>query len=133
MMFLAWIRNYYYYCIQDTEYWVMIKSKDNNLFMLIVPHNLFTGTRHLVCRGSEIILFGNKLFSTKILVFLAYVQPCLIIYVMLMNYLLNFRYPLAREGVWGPGGTAFLAHARQQFTYIVGLTALRLVLFMGYE
>ena len=34
----------------------------------------------------------------------------------------SFRYPLAREGVWGPIGTAFLAHARQKFTYIVGLT-----------
>ena len=45
----------------------------------------------------------------------------------------SFRYPLARDGVWGPVGTSFLAHARQKFTYIVGLTALRLAFFMGYE
>ena len=45
----------------------------------------------------------------------------------------HIYYPLAREGVWGPGGTAFLAHVRQKFHHIVGLTALWLAFFMGYE
>ena len=31
------------------------------------------------------------------------------------------------------GGPAFLAHARQKVSNIVGLTALRLAFFMGYE
>ena len=43
------------------------------------------------------------------------------------------RYPLAREGVYAPGGPDFLAHAMQRVNYIVGLTALRLAFFMGYE
>ena len=43
------------------------------------------------------------------------------------------RYPLAREGVYAPGGPAFLAHTKQKVSYIVGITALRLALFMGYE
>ena len=42
------------------------------------------------------------------------------------------RYPLAREGVYAPGGPAFLAHAMQRVSNIVGLTALRLAVFMGY-
>ena len=42
------------------------------------------------------------------------------------------RYPLAREGVYAPGGPAFLAHAMQRVSYIVGLTAIRLAFFMGY-
>ena len=42
------------------------------------------------------------------------------------------RYPLAREGVYAPDGPAFLAHARQRVSNIVGLTALRLAFFMGY-
>ena len=45
----------------------------------------------------------------------------------------SFRYPLARVGVFAPGGRDCLAHARQKFGYIVGLTALRLAFFMGYE
>ena len=42
------------------------------------------------------------------------------------------RYPLAREGVYAPGGPASLAHAMQRVIYIVSLTALGLALFMGY-
>ena len=45
----------------------------------------------------------------------------------------SFRYPLARQGVFAPGGPDFLAHTRQRFSNIVGLTALRLAFFMGYE
>ena len=43
------------------------------------------------------------------------------------------RYPLAREGVYAPGRPAFLAHTKQKVSNIVGLTALRLAFFMGYE
>ena len=43
------------------------------------------------------------------------------------------RHPLDREGVTGPGGDAFLAHAMQIFSIIVGLAALRLAFFVGYE
>ena len=32
-------------------------------------------------------------------------------------------YPLAREGVYGPGVHAFLAHTKQKVSNIVGLTA----------
>ena len=32
-----------------------------------------------------------------------------------------------------PGGPAFLAHTKQKVTNIVGLTALRLAFFIGYE
>ena len=42
------------------------------------------------------------------------------------------RYLLAREGVYAPGGPIVLARARQKFSYIVGLTALRLAVFMGF-
>ena len=45
----------------------------------------------------------------------------------------SFGYPLAREGVTALGGHVCLAHFRQKFIYIVGLTALRLAFFMGYE
>ena len=45
----------------------------------------------------------------------------------------SFRYPLAREGVFAPGGRDCLAHAMQKVINIVGLTALRLAFFMGYE
>ena len=45
----------------------------------------------------------------------------------------SFRYPLAREGVTAPGGHVCLANSRQKFSNIVGLTALRLAFFMGYE
>ena len=45
----------------------------------------------------------------------------------------SFRYPLAREGVFAPGGSDCLAHARQKSSYIVSLTAPRLAFFMGYE
>ena len=37
------------------------------------------------------------------------------------------------EGVYAPGGPAFLAHAKQKVSSIVGLTALRLAFFMEYE
>ena len=37
------------------------------------------------------------------------------------------------EGVYAQGGPAFLAHAMQRLSYIVGPTALRLAFFMGYE
>ena len=43
------------------------------------------------------------------------------------------RYPLAREGVYGQAGLAFLAHTKQKVSNIVGLTALRLAFFMGDE
>ena len=45
----------------------------------------------------------------------------------------SFRYPLVREGVYAPGGPAFLAHFMQKVINIVSLTALRLAFFMGYE
>ena len=45
----------------------------------------------------------------------------------------SFRYPLAREGVFAPGGRDCLAHTMQKVINIVGLTALRLAFFMGYE
>ena len=38
-----------------------------------------------------------------------------------------------REGVYAPGGPAFLAYTKQKLSNIVGLTALRLAFFMGYE
>ena len=43
------------------------------------------------------------------------------------------RYPLGREGVYGPGVHAFLAHTKQKVSNIVGLSALRLAFFMEYE
>ena len=43
------------------------------------------------------------------------------------------RYPLGREGVYAPGGPAFLAHTKQKVSNIVDLTVLRLAFFMGYE
>ena len=43
------------------------------------------------------------------------------------------RYLLVREGVHAPGGPAFLAHTKQKVSNIVGLTALRLAFFLGYE
>ena len=45
----------------------------------------------------------------------------------------SFRYPLARQGVFATGGPDCLAHTRQKVINIVGLTALRLAFFMGYE
>ena len=45
----------------------------------------------------------------------------------------SFRYPLAREGVNAPGGHALLAHTKQKVSNIVGLKALRLAFFGGYE
>ena len=38
-----------------------------------------------------------------------------------------------REGVYAPVGPDCLAHTRQRFINIVGLTALRLAFYMGYE
>ena len=38
-----------------------------------------------------------------------------------------------RDGVYAPGGPAFLPHFMQKSNYIVGLTAIRLAYFMGYE
>ena len=49
------------------------------------------------------------------------------------NFEGSFRYPLAREGVFAPGGLDCPAHTRQKVINIVGLTALRLAFFMGYE
>ena len=40
---------------------------------------------------------------------------------------------LAREGVFAKGGRDCLAYVRQKSSNIVGLKALRLALFMGYE
>ena len=45
----------------------------------------------------------------------------------------SFRYPLAKEGVYAPGGPVFLAHTKQKVSNIVGLTALRLAFSMGYK
>ena len=45
----------------------------------------------------------------------------------------SFRYTLAREGVFAPGGRVFLAHTMQRVSYIVGLAALWLAFVMGYE
>ena len=39
---------------------------------------------------------------------------------------LSFEYPLGREGVYTPGGSAFLDYTKQKVSYIVGLMALRL-------
>ena len=46
--------------------------------------------------------------------------------------LLRGKYNL-REGVYAPGGPAFLAHAKQKVRNIEGLKALQLAFFMGYE
>ena len=43
------------------------------------------------------------------------------------------RYPLGREGVYGPSVHAFLAHTKQKVSNIVGLTTLQLAFYMGYE
>ena len=43
------------------------------------------------------------------------------------------RYLLAREDVYVPGRPTFLAHIKQKVSNIVGLTALQLSFFMGYE
>ena len=40
---------------------------------------------------------------------------------------------MGKEGVYAPGGPAFLAHTKQKVSNIVGQTALRLPIFMGYE
>ena len=45
----------------------------------------------------------------------------------------SFRYLLGRESVFAPGGRDCLAHTMQKVINIVGLTALRLAFFMGYE
>ena len=45
----------------------------------------------------------------------------------------NVDKSLAREGVCAPAGPAFLPHTKQKVSNIVGLTALRLAFFMGYE
>ena len=45
----------------------------------------------------------------------------------------SFRYPLARFGVFAPGGRASLAHARQKVSYIVGLAAPRLAFVRRYK
>ena len=37
------------------------------------------------------------------------------------------------QGVYAPGGPAFLGHTKQKVSNIVGLSALRLAFFMGYE
>ena len=44
----------------------------------------------------------------------------------------SFRYPLAREGVFAQGGRNCLAHARQNSSNIVGLTAPGLTFLMTY-
>ena len=41
--------------------------------------------------------------------------------------------PLGREGVYAPGGPAFLAHTSKKVSNIADLTVLRLAFFMGYE
>ena len=50
-----------------------------------------------------------------------------------MDFKLVVRYLLGREGVCAPGRPVFLAHTKQKVNNIVGLTALRLAFFMGYE
>ena len=45
----------------------------------------------------------------------------------------SFGYLLAREGVYAPGGHVFLAHTKHKVNNIVGLSALRLAFFMGFE
>ena len=40
---------------------------------------------------------------------------------------------LNNEGIYGPGVHAFLAYTKQKVGNNVGLTALRLAFFMGYE
>ena len=40
---------------------------------------------------------------------------------------------MGKEGVYAPGGPAFLDHTKQKVINFVGLTALRLAFFMGYE
>ena len=41
------------------------------------------------------------------------------------------RYPLGREGVYAPGGPAFLVHTEQKVNNNLGLTALELAFVMG--
>ena len=43
------------------------------------------------------------------------------------------RYPLAREGVYAPGGPALLAHTKEKVNNIVSLTAPWLAFFMEHE
>ena len=45
----------------------------------------------------------------------------------------SFRYLLAREGCLRPRWGVCLAHAMQRVSNIVGLTALRLAVFIGYR
>ena len=45
----------------------------------------------------------------------------------------SVRYPLAREGVYAPGWSVFLPHARQKVSCLVSLTVPWLAFFMGYE
>ena len=61
------------------------------------------------------------------------IKPPPPIHVCLKDLEGSFRYPLAREGVYAPGGSAFLAHTKQRVGNIVGLTALLLAFFLGYE
>ena len=53
--------------------------------------------------------------------------------VFLSNLEGSFMHPLAREGVYAPGGHDCLAHANQKVSYIVGLKAVWLAFFMVYE
>ena len=80
--------------------------------------------------------FGNlscyrKVLSVKPIVLFGPIQ--VIIGVCLKDLEGSFRYPLAREGVTTPGGRDCLAHTMKKFINIVGLMALRLEFFMGYE
>ena len=63
-------------------------------------------------------------------------QPCVTshgYFCMLLDLSDFRRYPLAREGVFAPGGRDCLAHTRQKVSNMVDLTVLRLAFLMGYE
>ena len=92
----------------------------------------------------RICLFKNTLFTamklTKsdnklILLYYTEISGFLIQSISISIKLLNvykFSSPEDKR-VFAPGGRDCLAHARQKSGYIVGLTALQLAFFMGYE
>ena len=55
--------------------------------------------------------------------------------IVVVHFIINHSITCtwSREGVYAPGGPAFLAHTKQKVRNIVGLPALRLAFFMGYE
>ena len=89
----------------------------SNVFSVSIPCSRNMSAAHILARNPNIVAYqwfrisiveGGTIFKTLV------------------------RYLLVREGVYATGGPAFLAHAMQRVSYIVGLTAIRLASFMGY-